>query len=77
MLKIMAWMPDKAMNHYITIAENVNLRSLPLMTFDLGGHFRSLRGYLPSNTIFNIRNTVSILDYNVSKYCPTLKMTFN
>ena len=43
------------------------------MTFDLRGHLRSLWGHF---IIIIIKYTVSILDYNVSNYCLTLKMTF-
>ena len=40
--KIEAYKPNMAIDHYITIAGNVKLRPFYLMTFDLGGHLRSL-----------------------------------
>ena len=68
--------PDTAMDHYITIAGNVKLRSFYLMTFDIKGHLRPPEVIFLQNAIFTIKYTASILDYNVSKYWLILKMTF-
>ena len=50
-LRDIVYKPDTAMYHYITIAENIQLRSFSSMICDLKGHLRSLRGHLLSTTV--------------------------
>ena len=58
------------MYQYITFTGNVKLRSFSFITFDLGGHLTS------NHHLHHLKHCFR-LDYNVSKYCYNLKMTFN
>ena len=43
------------LDHFITIVGNEKVETLPLMTFDLGGHLRSLKVYFVLEARYGLR----------------------